>query len=180
MSTTTSTVKKIAMLLANGFNEAEFVALQKAIMAKQAQARIISPNNGLAYSNPKTGNVISYASDSQLSETLAIDYDCLIVVGGQEHIDLLTEEPHAIRLMRAFLRESIPILLVSESSKLLDVIGDTRLSSAVSAEKTSFQEGCVFWSVDGTGLSALFRSFFETVCAKEQEQISDSDNGVAA
>ena len=65
-------------------------------------------------------------------------------------------------------------------SKLLDVIGDTRLSSAVSAEKTSFQEGCVFWSVDGTGLLALFRSFFETVCAKEQEQISDSDNGVAA
>ena len=80
MNNIASTGKRIAMITANGFNEAEFIALQKAIMAQQAQARIISSHNGLVYSDPKKDNGINYAADSQLSETLAIDYDCLIVV----------------------------------------------------------------------------------------------------
>ena len=178
MNNIASTGKKIAMMTANGFNEAEFIALQKAIMAQQAQAKIISSHNGLVYSDPKTGNGISYAADSQLSETLAIDYDCLIVVGGSEHIDTLTEEPHAIRLMRAFLRESMPILLVSEASKLLDVIGDTRFASDTSSDKNFVQSDCVLWSIDGSGLSSVFKGFFEIVSARQLKQ--DADNGVAA
>ena len=173
-----STEKKIAMMTANGFNESEFITLQKAIMAQQAQARIITCHNGLVHSDPKTGNGISYAADSQLSETLAIDYDCLIVVGGPKHIDILTEDPHAIRLMRAFLRESMPILLVSEASKLLDVIGDTRFALDSILDKNFVQSGCVLWSIDGSGLSSGFKSFFKIVSADQLKQ--DTDNGVAA
>ena len=173
-----STEKKIAMMTANGFNESEFIALQKAIMAQQAQARIITCHNGLVYSDPKTGNGISYAADSQLSETLAIDYDCLIVVGGPKHIDILTEDPHAIRLMRAFLRESMPILLVSEASKLLDVIGDTRFALDSISDKNFVQSDCVLWSIDGSGLSSGVKSFFKIVSADQLKQ--DTDNGVAA
>ena len=173
-----STEKKIAMMTANGFNESEFIALQKAIMAHQAQARIITCHNGLVYSDPKTGNGISYAADSQLSETLAIDYDCLIVVGGPKHIDILTEDPHAIRLMRAFLRESMPILLVSEASKLLDVIGDTRFALDSILDKNFVQSDCVLWSINGSSLSSDFKSFFKTLSADQLKQ--DTDNGVAA
>lgn len=178
MNSIASTEKKIAMMTANGFNESEFIALQKAIMAQQAQARIITCHNGLVYSDPKTGNGISYAADSQLSETLAIDYDGLIVVGGPKHIDILTEDPHAIRLMRAFLRESMPILLVSEASKLLDVIGDTRFASDSILGKNFVQSDCVLWIIDGSGLSSGFKSFFKIVSADQLKQ--DTDNGVAA
>ena len=116
-----SVEKKIAMMTENGFNEAEFITLQKAIMGKKnAYTKIISSHIGLVYSDPKTGNGISYAVDHALSETLAIDYDCLIIVGGSEHIEFRCEEPHAVRLMRAFLRESMLILVVSEGSKLLN------------------------------------------------------------
>ena len=178
MNDIASTEKKIAMMTANGFNESEFIALQKAIMAQQAQARIITCHNGLVYSDPKTGNGISYAADSQLSETLAIDYDGLIVVGGPKHIDILTEDPHAIRLMRAFLRESMPILFVSEASKLLDVIGDTRFALDSILDKNFIQSDCVFWSINGSGLSSGFKSFFKIVSADQLKQ--DTDNGVAA
>ena len=178
MNDIASTEKKIAMMTANGFNESEFIALQKAIMVQQAQARIITCHNGLVYSDPKTGNGISYAADSQLSETLAIDYDCLIVVGGPKHIDILTEDPHAIRLMRAFLRESMPILLVSEASKLLDVIGDTRFALDSTLDKNFVQSDCVLWSINGSSLSSDFKSFFKIVSAGQIKQ--DTDNGVAA
>ena len=178
MNDIASTEKKIAMMTANGFNESEFIAIQKAIMVQQAQARIITCHNGLVYSDPKTGNGISYAADSQLSETLAIDYDCLIVVGGPKHIDILTEDPHAIRLMRAFLRESMPILLVSEASKLLDVIGDTRFALDSILDENFVQSDCVLWSINGSGLSSGFKSFFKIVSADQLKQ--DTDNGVAA
>ena len=178
MNNIASTRKKIAMMTANGFNEAQFILLQKAFMAQQAQARIISCHNGLVYSNSKKGNGISYAADSQLSETLAVDYDCLIVVGGLEHIDLLTEEPHAIRLMRAFLRESMPILLISEASKLLDVIGDTRLESTTVSDETFIRSENVFWCKDSADLLAIFDRFSDIVSAHQSKQ--NAHNGVAA
>ena len=178
MNSIASAGKKIAMMTANGFNEAEFITLQREIMAQQAQARIISSHNGVVYSDPKTGNGISYAVDSQLSETLAIDYDCLIVVGGSEHIYTLTKEPHAIRLIRAFLRETMPILLIREASKLLDVIGDTRFALESMLDKNFVQSDCVLWSINGSGLSSGFKRFFKIVSADQLKQ--DTDNGVAA
>ncbi len=170
--------KKIAMMTANGFNETEFIALQKAIMLQRAQARIITCHNGLVHSDPKTGNGISYASDYQLSETLAVDYDCLIVVGGPEHIDILKEDPHAVRLIRAFLRESMPILLVSEASKLLDVIGDTRLASVSISEKKFVQSDYVLWSIDSSGLPSSFKVLLEILSFHKLKQ--GSDKGFAA
>ena len=170
--------KKIAMITENGFNEAEFITLQKAFMTKHAQSKIISSRHGLVSSNPNTGKGISYAVDYALSETLAIDYDCLIVVGGAEHIESLSEEPHAIRLTRAFLRENMPILFVSDGSKLLDVIGDTRFHGVSYNEEIIAKSGSVFWSINGQSLSIIFTEFFEKVCSGEMNK--KSPNGVAA
>ena len=178
MNNISSAEKKIAMMMENGFNEAEFITLQKAIMAKQAQSKIISSRYGLIYGNSKTEKGISYAVDHALSETLAIDYDCLIIVGGAEHIETLSEEPHAIRLIRAFLRENMPILFVSEGSKLLDVIGDTRFSAISYNEEIIAKSDSVFWSIKGQSLSLIFTEFFKTVCAGKM--IKKSNNGVAA
>ena len=90
----------------------------------------------------------------------------------------IRDRPHAIRLMRAFLRESMPILLVSEASKLLDVIGDTRFESDANSDKNFVQSDCVLWSIDGSGLSSVFKRIFEIVSARQLKQ--DADNGVAA
>ena len=170
MNKINSVEKKIAMMTENGFNEAEFTTLQKAIMKKNAHTKIISSHIGLVFSDPKTGNGISYAVDHALSETLAIDYDCLIVVGGSEHIEFLCEEPHAIRLMRAFLRESMPILVVSEGSKLLNVIGDTRFSELSCENEEYLNSHTLFWNINGKGLHATIKINYETVSSKRKEK----------
>ena len=178
MNYVVSAEKKIAMMTENGFNEAEFITLQKVIMEKHAKAKIISSHLGLIYSDTKNGNGINYAVDHALSETLAIDYDCLIVVGGAEHIETLSDEPHAIRLVRAFLREKMPIFFVSEGSRLLDVIGDKRFSMTSHDKEILIKSDLVFWSVNGRGLLSSFSEFYQIVGSSKAEK--DSNNGVAA
>ena len=173
-----SAEKRFAMMTANGFNEAEFITLQKAIMAKHAQSKIISSNVGLVHSDPKTGNGISYAVDYALSETLAVDYDSLIVIGGDKHIEMLSDEPHAIRLVRAFLRESMPILFVGKGSILLDIIGDKRFSGLPNNDEKLVKLESAYWSVDGLCLPNVFNEFYEMVHARKS--VKAEKNGVAA
>ena len=72
----------------------------------------------------------------------------------------------------------MPILVVNEGSKLLNVIGDTRFSELSCENEEYLNSGSVFWNINGKGLDATFKIFFETVCSKNLEK-SDS-KGVAA
>jgi len=72
----------------------------------------------------------------------------------------------------------MPILVVSEGSKLLNVIGDNRFSELSYEDKEYLNSDSVFWNINGGGLAATFKIFFETVCSKKLEK-SDS-KGVAA
>ncbi|HCD49950.1 MAG TPA: peptidase, family C56, partial [Alphaproteobacteria bacterium] len=67
--------KNIAILVCSGFEEKYFVHLQRAITEAGAKVTIISRDTGVT--NGWTGNGwgLSYPVDTQLSETLAVDYD---------------------------------------------------------------------------------------------------------
>jgi protease I len=65
---------------------------------------------------------MSYPADATLSTTLAIDYDALIVPSGSRHIENLKTDAHAKRVLRAFLREDMPVLLQGEAISLIDLI----------------------------------------------------------
>ena len=67
---------------------------------------------------------MSYPADATLSTTLAIDYDALIVPAGSRHIESLKTEAHAKRVLRAFLREDMPVLLQGEAIAIIDLIED--------------------------------------------------------
>ena len=57
-----------------------------------------------------------------MSETLAIDFDALIVPGGANQIETLSNDLHVRRILRAFLRENEPVALAGVSSILLTTI----------------------------------------------------------
>ncbi len=104
--------KKFAIMVAHGFAEEGFIAVQRAMMQATAQLKVIAPHGGLANGRSESGTGMSYPVDAQLSETLAIDYDGLVIPAGQMHLDKLAEEPHAARLIRAFQREDMPVLVI--------------------------------------------------------------------
>ena len=116
--------KTIAIMVASGFDETGFIAIQRAMMQAGAKLKIISREAGLTNAWNGSGWGMSYPADSTLSTALAIDYDGLIVPAGKRHIDTLQNEAHAKRVLRAFLREDMPVLLQGEATALLQLIDD--------------------------------------------------------
>jgi len=114
--------KTIAIMVASGFDEDTFIAIQRAMMGANAKLRVISRDAGLTNAWNGTGWGMSYPVDSTLSTTLAVDYDALIVPSGERHIATLSTEAHAKRLMRAFTREDMPVLILDEATAMLDLV----------------------------------------------------------
>ncbi|MCD8496835.1 MAG: DJ-1/PfpI family protein [Alphaproteobacteria bacterium] len=73
--------EKIAILVANGFNEAEMTETQK--FAKQGQhTRLISMDHGLVNSWTGTAWGHHFAADCVLSTALAADFSMLLIPGA--------------------------------------------------------------------------------------------------
>ena len=119
--------KTIAIMVASGFDETTFVGIQRAMMEAEAKLKIVSREAGLTNAWRETGWGMSYPADARLSTVLAIDYDGLIIPAGKRHIESLENEAHAKRVLRAFLRENMPVMLQGEATamlKLMDGIAD--------------------------------------------------------
>ena len=127
MAQQTLSAKKIAIMVSAGFDEAQFIDLQKAMMTNNAWLKVVSNKPGLV-NGARDGKLgMAYPVDSVLAETLAIDYDALIIPGGVKHVEALMEEPHALRILRAFLREDMAVLFIDDA---IDMLG--QVESAVS------------------------------------------------
>ena len=103
--------KTIAIMVASGFDETAFIAIQRAIMTAGGKLRVVSREAGLTNAWNGIGWGMSYPVDATLSTTLAVDFDALIIPSGSRHIESLKAEAHAKRVLRAFLREEMPVLL---------------------------------------------------------------------
>ncbi len=114
--------KTVGLMVASGFDEATFIAIQKTMLAANAKLKIISRDAGLTNAWNGTGWGMSYPVDSTLSTTLAVDYDALIIPQGDRHIEKLSTEVHAKRILRAFLRENMPVLILANAIKILDIV----------------------------------------------------------
>ena len=116
------TGKTIAIMVASGFDEDIFIAIQRAMMSVNSKLRVISRDAGLTNAWNGSGWGMSYPVDSTLSTTLAIDYDALIIPSGERHVTTLSPEAHTKRLIRAFTRENMPVLALEEATALLELI----------------------------------------------------------
>ena len=137
MKLTNFSGKTIAIMVASGFDETAFIAIQRAMMTAGGNLKLVSREAGLTNAWNGTGWGMSYPADATLSTTLAIDFDALIVPSGSRHIESLKTEAHAKRVLRAFLREDMPVLLQGEAVSLIDLIeGDADLRRVSDVDKT--------------------------------------------
>lgn len=140
MATSPLASKNIALIVCSGFEEQPFVQLQQQLTAAGAKVKVISRDHGLT--NGWAGQTwgLSYPVDAALSETLAIDYDVMIVPDGARHSEMLLNDPHGKRVASAFMREDVPSLLIGsaiEDFKKLELMGDREVSAeAISIDKT--------------------------------------------
>ena len=110
--------KTIAILVGSGFEEKPFVDLQRALASAGATVKVISRDTGLTNGWADGTWGLSYPVDAHISETLAVDFDAVVIPDGKRHTDILLNEAHARRVATAFLRENAPALLIGSGVEL--------------------------------------------------------------
>lgn len=127
--------KKIAILIANGFNQGDVTAAQRMFQDAKATIKLVSSEAGLVNGWEGNGWGHHYASDISLSKALAADYDMVIIPGGLSHVEKLMKTEHTKRFVSGFMRAQKVIVAFAEANKVLIESGMLR-GYEVSAPET--------------------------------------------
>ena len=103
--------KRVAILVANGFEQVELTGPKEALEAAGAETQIISPVEKKVYGwegeSEDWGD--KFKVDVPLAEANARNYDALLLPGGVMNPDKLRLEPRAIEFIREFAAAGKPI-----------------------------------------------------------------------
>ena len=176
--------RTIAIMLANGFDEIEFTEPQKKLIEAEATTKVVSRANGLVngWYEGSWGHL--FPVDVDLAETLAVDFDGLVVPGGIRAVEKLADEAHAKRVLKAFMRASMPVAVIGDAGKLLVVTETAKGRTVTSSEdaKAELEAAGASWEagpvvVEGSlvtangveGVRESMDRFIEVVAAYERE-----------
>ena len=101
--------KKVAILVADGFEEAELASPKEALEDAGAETDIISPAEKKVRSWDEVDWGSKYKVDVPLEEAVAANYDALLLPGGVMNPDHLRLQPKAIQFIRQFFEAGKPV-----------------------------------------------------------------------
>lgn len=104
--------KKIAILVANGFEQSELVEPKKALEAAGAETHIISPETGKVKGWQHAGWGDEFPVDIALEQANAKQYDALLLPGGVINPDKLRMNPRAVDFVKQFAQADKPIAAI--------------------------------------------------------------------
>lgn len=139
---------KIAVLVANGFNEQNFLKTQKMMLEMGATLRVISTNQGLVNGWEGQGWGHNYAVDAQLNTALGVDYDGLVIPGGHRSNDKLKMTAHTRRFIGSFMAAGKPVALMDDAITLAaeaEQLEGQTVAGPVEAREVVTQMGAI-WS----------------------------------
>jgi protease I len=111
--------KRVAMLVAEGFEEVEMTEPRKALEEAGARVSLISPEEGKVKAWAKTEWGKEYEVEVPLTQARADDYDALVLPGGVMNPDHLRMNEGAVRFARAFFQASKPVAAICHGPWLL-------------------------------------------------------------
>jgi protease I len=144
------TGQKIAILVANGFDEVDMTHAQRALAGLGATLKIISTENGLVNSWTGTSWGHHFPTDGNVSTVLAADYDGLFVPGGTRSLAKLKDNAHCRRITRGFFDAGKPMMFLGCAVELLAVAEratDCTVTGDASSEAAMTAAGAT-WSTE--------------------------------
>ena len=178
---------KIAILVANGFNEHDLTHTQRALQALGGNTRIIGMDQGLVNSWTGENWGHHFASDNVLSAALAADYAMLIVPGGRRSIEKLKLTAHTRRFIGGFVDAGKPVAFFDEAAELLafaERASGRTLSAPQAAQEALSAAGAQLdaadYTVDGNIISGYSANINEYVDAVVSHFSTQSDMQEAA
>lgn len=109
MASKTLKGKKVALLVAKGFEEVELTEPRKALEQAGAETDIVSIEKDKVRSWKFTDWGGEFDVDAHIADARAEDYDALVLPGGVMNPDFLRMDERAVRFVRAFAKAGKPI-----------------------------------------------------------------------
>src|SRR6185437_14278705 len=103
---------KIAILAAEGFEQAELTEPRKALEEAGAETRVVSPAKGEVQGWKHFDKGERIKVDVPLEQADAADYDALLLPGGVANPDQLRALPKAVQFVRAFFETGKPVAAI--------------------------------------------------------------------
>lgn len=136
--------KRIAVCVANGFEEIEFTEPVKALKEAGAEVFVVSPqeNEVKAWHFKDWGD--TYQVDIPVDEADAEDFDALLLPGGVINPDKLRMNADAVRFVREFIDSGKPVAAICHGPQMLieaDAVRERTLTSYPSVKKDLVNAG---------------------------------------
>jgi protease I len=103
---------RVAILVADGFEEIELVKPREALDEVGATTSIVSPNDQTVRAWDFTDWSSDYPVDQPLSDASPNDYDALLLPGGVINPDTLRIIPEAVQFVRSFFDQGKPVAAI--------------------------------------------------------------------
>lgn len=114
--------KKVAILLATGFEERDYNMFQKFFARAGAHLKLVSTDQGLVTSWNDNSWGHNFAVDVPLNQALASDFSVCVVPGGHRSLEKLALSAHSGRFLNGFLASGKPLIAVNEAAGFLSRI----------------------------------------------------------
>ncbi|HTT01490.1 MAG TPA: type 1 glutamine amidotransferase domain-containing protein [Steroidobacteraceae bacterium] len=174
---------RVAILVAEGFEQAELVEPRKALDAQGARTKIVSPAKGHVQGWKHFEKADTLPVDVALADADAEDFDALLLPGGVANPDQLRTQPAAVRFVREFFDAGKPVAVICHGPWTLieaDVVSGRTVTSWPSLRTDLINAGAKWVdqevAVDGNLVSsrkpddipAFNRRMIETFAAARQ------------
>ncbi len=126
--------KKIAFLATNGFEQSELFSPKRAVEEAGGEVVIVSPESGKIKSWKDGDWSESIAVDKTISEVIPMDFDGLVIPGGQINPDILRNNQKVVKFVKGFFDQEkrMPVAAICHGPWLLveaGVVKDMKVTS---------------------------------------------------
>ena len=111
--------KKVAIIVANGFQETHMTETQKVLTSEGASSVVISSEVGVVNGWHEGSWGHNFFVDSGLNKVLPSQYDALLIPGGERSLLTLTGNAHAKRIIKGMVDSDKIVGVVGRSAALL-------------------------------------------------------------
>lgn len=139
---------KVAILVTDGFEQAELTEPRKALDAAGATTKIVSPNEREVEGWQHYDAGDRFPVDVRLDAASAADFDALLLPGGVANPDQLRMNPKAVEFVRAFFDYGKPVAAICHGPWTLIEAGAVRGRRVTSwpSLKTDLENAGAIWS----------------------------------
>ena len=118
--------KKVAILVAEGFEQVELTGPRRALDDAGAETKIVSPDRGEVQGWNHYDKGDKFKVDVPLAEADAQNFDALLLPGGVANPDQLRMKPEAVRFVKAFFDAGKPVASICHGPWTLIEAGAVR------------------------------------------------------